>query len=164
LPEHTCKEHKTMAKVSKKKEYEEKKLGRPTDYSDEILGRAGFYLLNYKEFGDAIPSVAGLSHYLKIARSTIYDWASHEDKKAFSDILGEILSDQERTLLNNGLTGKFNPAITKLALGKHGYSDKQEVTGKDGEPLFDEEARAKGKQAIKDVIGANSGQGGQERN
>jgi hypothetical protein len=33
---------------------------------------------------------------------------------------------QERTLLNGGLGKDFNPVITKLVLGKHGYSDKQE--------------------------------------
>lgn len=106
-------------------------MARPTDYTPELLKKTKEYLENWEEI-DAIPSVAGLSHYLKIARSTIYDWASQDDKKEFSDILAEILSDQERTLLNKGLLGAFNSNITKLALGKHGYSDKQELTGKDG--------------------------------
>ena len=105
-----------------------KQVGRPTDYSKEILDQTRDYILFYKKQGDMIPSVAGLSSYLGIARSTIYDWASQEDKKEFSDILEKLLSEQEKTLLNNGLNGKFNPSITKLALGKHGYTDKADVT------------------------------------
>ena len=110
--------------------------GRPTDYSENILTETQAYLDGgWKKNKDVLPSVAGLSKWLKIARSTIYDWASQKDKTTFSDMLQEILTEQERTLLNNGLTGKFNSTITKLALAKHGYSDKQELTGKDGEQL-----------------------------
>jgi len=102
-------------------------VGRPTDYNESILEKANNYLENYKDEGDVIPSIAGLACVLKIARSTIYDWAKQEDKKAFSDILDDILSKQERVLMNKGLDGEFNSAIVKLALGKHGYSDKQET-------------------------------------
>jgi len=34
---------------------------------------------------------------------------------------------QERKLICNGLMGDFNPAITKMMLTKHGYSDKMET-------------------------------------
>lgn len=104
--------------------------GRPTDYNASILEKANNYLINYKDEGDVIPSIAGLAVVLKIARSTIYDWAKQEEKKAFSDILDDILSKQEQVLMNKGLTGEFNSNITKLALGKHGYHDKQEVDNK----------------------------------
>ena len=102
-------------------------MGRPTDYNDSILEKANDYLENYESYEDVIPSVAGLASVLGIARSTVYDWAKQEEKKEFSDILQEILSKQERVLINKGLTGDFNSNITKLALGKHGYSDKQET-------------------------------------
>lgn len=102
-------------------------MGRPTDYSEELLADVRYYLKNYEAEGDKIPSVAGLSAYLGIARSTIYDWASQEDKKDFSDILEDILSEQEKVLLNKGLTGDFNSTITKLVLSKHGYSEKTET-------------------------------------
>lgn len=104
-----------------------KKIGRPTDYSEEILAKTQEYLETYSEQGDAIPSVAGLAVYLRIARSTIYDWASQPEKKLFSDILEDILSDQEKTLINKGLKGEFNSTITKLALGKHGYKEQSET-------------------------------------
>jgi len=108
--------------MAKKKD----KVGRPTDYSNEILVKARHYLSNFRDYGDIIPSVAGLASHLHIARSTVYDWAKQEDKKEFSDILDDILSDQEKLLLNKGLSGEFNAQITKLVLGKHGYKESSE--------------------------------------
>lgn len=100
--------------------------GRPTDYTPELLQKAqGF--LNEEHESAAFLSVAGLAHHLGIARSTIYDWASHEDKKEFSDIIEKILTAQELYLTSNGLSGKYNSTITKLMLTKHGYTDKQET-------------------------------------
>ena len=102
-------------------------MGRPTDYSDIILASSNEYLEDYEELGDAIPSIAGLAIHLKLSRTTLYDWAKHDDKKEFSYILDDILSKQENVLMNKGLLGEFNSNITKLALGKHGYSDKQDT-------------------------------------
>jgi len=110
--------------------------GRPSSYTEETIPKTLQYLECYKEYGDAIPSIAGLSVVLGVARDTIYEWASQESKKEFSDILKVILSTQERTLINKGLTNEFNSNIVKLALGKHGYSDKQEITGRDGKDLI----------------------------
>ena len=57
-------------------------------------------------------------------------------------ILADIQARQQELLLNSGLTGEFNSTITKLVLGKHGYSEKSEntqvgpvqviIVGKDG--------------------------------
>lgn len=112
--------------------------GRPTDYSTEILDKTKDYLANYEDYGDAIPSIAGLAVELKVSRDTIYEWRKHEDKKEFSDILQDILSSQERILISKGLKGEFNSNITKLALGKHGYTEKQDVTsdGKAMQPVL----------------------------
>lgn len=104
---------------------EKKKPWRPTKYSDEIVQKAEGYLTKYTENGDVIPSIEGLAEYLDLNRSTLYDWRDHDDKKAFSDILGRLLAKQARVLINEGLKGEFNAAIAKLALGKHGYHDKQ---------------------------------------
>lgn len=114
-------------------------MARPTDYNPEVLERTKIYLATYKDQGDMIPSIAGLSCYLKIARSTIYDWASQEDKAEFSDILQEILSNQENVLINNGLNKKFSPEITKLVLGKHGYKDQSKSEIEVDSRLSDEE-------------------------
>lgn len=101
--------------------------GRPTKYNEDILAKAREYLINYEEAGDAVPTIAGLSCELNVSRETLYVWGGEEGKEAFSDILGAIMAKQERVLANKGLTGYFNPNITKMMLTKHGYSDKQDV-------------------------------------
>lgn len=110
------------------------KVGRPSELA-ECLEKAREYLNGgYESVGEVIPNIAGLACYLGKARSTVYEYA--EKSKEFSDILEAILSLQESKLLNNGLKGDFNSTIAKLILTKHGYTDKQEVTGADGAPLI----------------------------
>ena len=102
--------------------------GRPTKYSNDTLVLARDYLKNYETHGDQIPSIAGLAVILGIRRETLHAWAKEEGKEAFSNILGAILAKQENVLINKGLTGDFNSAIAKLALGKHGYHEKVDST------------------------------------
>lgn len=120
--------------------------GRPSEYSEEILIRARKYLdsceddtervvemaneeKGYEKYRNKLkvnlPSVVGLALHLQVARSTVYEWA--EQHKEFSDILEDILAEQEKRLIENGLSGDYNPQIAKLVLGKHGYHDKQDV-------------------------------------
>lgn len=108
--------------------------GRPTDYNDEIVELAQYYLENYKEFGDVIPSVCGLCCVLKLGKTTIYRWKEEEGKERFRDILNAIIYTQENVTINQALAGNFNSNIAKLLLGKHGYHDKvqQDVTSSDG--------------------------------
>ncbi|WP_276755626.1 terminase small subunit [Pseudoalteromonas marina] len=101
--------------------------GRPTKYNEEALNTAEDYIVNFSDYGDAIPSVVGLAVALETHRDTIYAWAKEEGKEAFSDIVKRLSTNQERRLLNGGLDNSFNPTIAKLLLGKHGYSDKQET-------------------------------------
>lgn len=116
------------------------KVGRPTDYTPELLEKAKAYLsLTQDEFFENrvkvnLPSIAGLAKYLGISRQTIYEWSRQEGKEEFTDILERILAEQELRLLNNGLSGTYNSNIVKLALGKHGYTDKQDLTT-DGKPM-----------------------------
>jgi len=107
--------------------------GSPTKYCDEIVQKARDYITDYASHDHIIPSVVGMAIVLKISKSTLYDWADQEGN-AFSDILEECMDHQEIKLFNGGLSGDFNAAIAKLALGKHGYHDKQDNTlsGKDG--------------------------------
>lgn len=110
------------------------KPGRPTKYCDALLEAAEAYLENYEAAGDLVPSVVGLALAIGIDKSTCYEWAKHEDKARFSDILTRVEAIQEQQLLRGGLGNEFNPAITKMMLTKHGYSDKieQSHTSPDG--------------------------------
>ena len=102
--------------------------GRPTDYTDELLDAARAYILGgWEQSGDAVPTVAGMACEIGVSRETMYAWAKDENKPEFSDIFKELLEWQERKLVNGGLSGGFNPAVTKMMLTKHGYSDKQEI-------------------------------------
>lgn len=109
-----------------------KASGRPTTYNDEILVKTQEYIQGgYVKDKQLIPSVAGLSIVLGVGRQTIYDWASYEGNEEFSYTLELLGSTQECKLLNGGLGGEFNPTITKLALGNHGYSENKSG-GEDG--------------------------------
>lgn len=104
-------------------------VGRPTTSISEFEERcesARRYLMDgWKDVGDSIPSIAGLACYMGKNRDTIYQWI--KENTNFSDICKSILTLQENTLLNKGLEGTFNAQLTKLVLGKHGYSEKAEV-------------------------------------
>lgn len=123
--------------------------GRPTDYTPELIEKALHYAENFEEYGDAVPTVAGLACELKLSRETLYAWVKDDTKPEFSDIFNAIMQGQERKLVNGGLSGGFNPAVTKMMLTKHGYSDKQEIdhttNGKDMMPAvsisFDDTAK-----------------------
>ena len=107
-------------------------MARPTKYNKDILEKANTYLTEWVKQGDMIPSVEALAGYLDVSRKTLYNWGdSHSE---FLHILEEVNRLQAKTLINNGLSGDFNSAITKLVLGKHGYSDKQDqqITGAGG--------------------------------
>ncbi len=97
---------------------------RLTSHTDDHLAATVEYLKSYET---AIPSIAGLSLHLGVSRSTVYKWRADDVSPPFSDILDKILATQEVKLMNGGLNGDFNAAIAKLALGKHGYSEKHDV-------------------------------------
>ena len=101
--------------------------GRPTKYTPEIVQQAKDYLVHYNtSHGHAIPSAIGMSMVLKLDESTLYDWAK-QDNNEFSKILPRCKKQQEFKLIDGGLKSELNSNIVKLALGKHGYSDKQEI-------------------------------------
>lgn len=76
---------------------------------------------------DMIPSHEGMMLFVGISKTCCYDWAQEDDKKEFSAILDKLMLMQRQELINKGLNGDFNSNICKLALGKHGYHDKQDT-------------------------------------
>jgi hypothetical protein len=109
--------------------------GRPTTYTPEMLEKANAYLEAWKDEGDMIPSVVGLVKYIERSKTCVYEWAKDDDKKEFKDILDRINEVQRQVLINKGLSGDFNSNITKLVLGKHGFSEKRELSGDPDKPV-----------------------------
>ncbi|BAE74832.1 hypothetical phage protein [Sodalis glossinidius str. 'morsitans'] len=109
------------------------KVGCPSELAQSLEKAKAYLLGDYENLGDVVPSVAGLACYLGISRSTAQEYAKENEE--FSGTLEAIKTLQENRLINKGLTGDFNATITKLMLANHGYSDKQELTGKDGGAL-----------------------------
>lgn len=104
------------------------KGGRPSKYTPKMVELARDYLTTYKtKHNHEIPSIVGMAVVLKVGKSTLYDWSNEEDNE-FSDILSECMDHQQLKLINGGLSGALNANITKLVLGKHGYSDKVDQT------------------------------------
>lgn len=129
----------------------ENKRGRPLEYCDEILVKAREYIDScederytlIKTDGDKsqtvenkirvrLPTIEGLCLYLKIHRDTAYDW--EKKFEGFSDILSELRNKQAERLINNGMSGDYNPTIAKVLLTKHGYREGQDLTT-DGDKL-----------------------------
>lgn len=102
-------------------------LGRPTSCTPELIEAARNYVQGgYADEGDLIPSIAGMACAIGVGRSTIHGWVKDKINPDFLDIFEQCSESQERKLLNGGLGGDFNPAITKMILTKHGYTDKVE--------------------------------------
>lgn len=65
-------------------------------------------------------------HVDRLKLDTLSDWAAANED--FAHALMRIQRIQKSFLLNNGLAGRYNPAISKLALGvNHGMVEKKEI-------------------------------------
>lgn len=109
--------------------------GRPTKYTPELLEAARAYVGGkWQEAGDVVPTIVGLAIDLDIDEETAHRWGKEEGKEEFSKLLTRVRDLQHRHLVNKGLGNETNPAITKMMLTKHGYSDKieQDHTSSDG--------------------------------
>lgn len=118
----------------------DKTVGRPSDYSEEMITKSRTYLDEcvdeieeyHKTRGDKsdsydrlvrvkLPTIEGLAVYLGVHRDTLYEW--EKIHAPISDILGELRALQADRLINNALSGDYNPVIAKVLLTKHGYRD-----------------------------------------
>lgn len=93
-----------------------------TKTKDEIFAKMYSYL---EDCPNETPTVAGLAKHMGFARSRIYAWAELWEEVA--DFIEVISTHQEVSLIDNGLNGTFNPAITKMLLSRLGYADKTET-------------------------------------
>ena len=107
-------------------------IGRPCLLNEELLEKAKYYLISgHEEFGNIVPSVAGLCCYLGVSKKAVYNWSedtiennNNPIRKEFIHTLAGIQAKQEMLLINGGLSQTFSGTITKLMLSNHGYSEK----------------------------------------
>jgi hypothetical protein len=93
----------------------------------DLLVKARDYLDHYgrEDFGDAIPTMAGLSRHVGVSRKTLYAWKIDERTEEMAVIMEQLIARQEQVLVNKGLLGEFNSTMAKLMLSNnHGYSEK----------------------------------------
>lgn len=76
----------------------------------------------------------GLALFMGMSHVSLWKFLKKPEYKEIDDLINDI---QEQMLIEGGISGKFNPTITKLILStKHGYSDKVEQNVKDNrEPV-----------------------------
>lgn len=110
--------------------------GRPPIYGAEIIERAKEYLAMCKDVVEdgklvrvEIPSKGGMASYLNVSRESLYAWA--KEYPEFSDIMEQMGAEQEKRLMNNGLSGAYNSTIAKVLLTKHGYREGLDQTTND---------------------------------
>lgn len=128
-------------------------MARPTEYTPETIDRVKEYLdscedeevqqltglsakgteLYKNKLNVNIPTIEGLAVFLDINKTTVYEWESRYPE--FSNVIGILRSIQAERLVNKGLSGDYNPTIAKVLLTKHGYAERTELTGKDGDKL-----------------------------
>lgn len=160
---------------SHKEEKERCHCGRPIEYSKRVLEKSREYLDEckaiyeikyrpkvtdkgdvidepYVAFDPKIPTIEGLAVVLNVHRDTLYEW--EKEYQEFSDIMTSLRHEQANRLINSGLSGAYNPTITKVLLTKHGYREGSEISGPDGKDLFsvDPDKKKKSDDAVKKFL------------
>jgi hypothetical protein len=115
---------------------EEKYCSLVKDYLKEARDKIGQF---HKTRGDKsntfqryikvdLPTIEKFSKFVNIPLRTIYEWSDKYPK--FSQALEEIKEEQKNRLLDKGLSGDYNPLITKLILSaNHNMTEKIEHSG-----------------------------------
>lgn len=122
-------------------------MGRPTEFTPVTIASARLYIelctdeMEQLVSGESekftkyenrlkvkLPSIEGLALYLGIHKDTIYAWEKLHPE--FSDVISDLRAKQAEALINNGLSGAYNPTIAKVLLAKHGYKDQTEIDQK----------------------------------
>jgi hypothetical protein len=136
-----------MAAKKGNKYAEGNKGGCPLKCTPEVVAKVKEYVDGGWRAEDVIPQKYGLSEYVGVALNTLENWYKNKVDEEFLILYERVMPKQARELINGGLKGDFNPAITKMLLAKHGYSDKVETEISGGlsvatRPLSPQEAEA----------------------
>lgn len=73
-----------------------------------------------------LPTVEGFAAFIGVNKTTLYEWEKIHPE--FSNALESIRTEQHARLIDNGLSGDYNPTIAKLILSSnHGMAEKSET-------------------------------------
>jgi hypothetical protein len=104
------------------------KFGRPSKLTDAVMEKARQYLRDTTSIavqaGGLLPTKERLALTLGVSRQTVDNWK--EQSPDFLDICNTLDEMQADMLVQNGLVGRYTPAITAIMLSKHGYVRKEE--------------------------------------
>lgn len=109
--------------------------GRPTLYDQSFCEKAAEYLKQREDqrleiagrpsIRVQLPTIEGFARFLGVHKDSLYEWESLYPE--FSDTLDKIRTEQQIRLIDNGLSGDYNPTIAKLILSSnHGMAEKTE--------------------------------------
>lgn len=127
-------------------------VGRPEEFKEEYIALAEKYLKSCKDREKKfhktqglrtdtyerlvkvkLPTIEGFAEYLGVSRKSIYNW--EKNYPDFAVALEKIRTSQFTRLVNNGLSGDYNPIIAKLILtSNYGMKDRVDETSGD-EPI-----------------------------
>lgn len=123
--------------------------GRPSEYKEEYIGKVDEYLSisvdqeteYHKTRGEKsdgfdriikvkLPTVEGFAQFIGVNKTSLYEW--EKIHPIFSNALDKIRTEQQKRLIDNGLSGDYNPVIAKLILSaNHGMKERSDVTTND---------------------------------
>ena len=108
------------------------KVGSPTKYTPEFIEKAEEYAEKWEELGDPVPMLCGLAVHCGVTKETVSRYRKKHDD--FDQLCARVMAEQEKVLLQKGLTRKHDNSLTKLMLMRHGYNERTQVdmTSSDG--------------------------------
>lgn len=88
-----------------------------------------------------LPTIEGFALFIGVSRRSVFEWAALTDDQGvlrypdFAHSLEKINTEQQKRLLNKGLSGEYNSTIAKLVLSaNHNMREKADLTS-DNKPL-----------------------------
>ena len=101
------------------------KYRREVDFS-EVIAKCEEYINNWRTIGNSVPTVSGMATYCDWPKKKMEKLVYETKRPEFVELAAMVKSIQEVELIDKGLSGHHNAAITKLLLMKHGYMDSTE--------------------------------------
>lgn len=125
--------------------------GRPPEYKATYVKKVDEYLklrvdkvvrMLTKEVGKQkfferkikvqLPTIEDFAVFLGVSKVSLYTW--EKENPEFLNALDKIRAEQQRRLLQSGLSGDYNSTIAKLVLSaNHGMREKSDLTTNDKE-------------------------------